>query len=110
MTIKSPVASIFTSNGIECSWEISTTTEQIFRLQFLDFQTEDSTGCKSSFIQVFDGPNTQSNKLGKKLCGNTLPDDKHINGKDLFVQFLTTNPNAALNAFRIKLIIKGRNI
>jgi hypothetical protein len=55
--------SSYPSNS-RCEWNITTEPGEVIELRFIDFQVEYCTGCKCDALEVYDGPDTDSDLLG----------------------------------------------
>lgn len=76
-------ARFYDSNGPDSTYNsgenlVSTFTsadaEKVLRIRFTSLNIENSTGCTSDVLKIFDGPTTAS-PLILSLCGNDIPED-----------------------------------
>ncbi len=76
-------ARLYDSNGPEMNYGsgeslVSTFTsadaQKVLRIRFTSLDIENTSGCTSDVLRIFDGPDTNS-PLILSLCGNTIPDD-----------------------------------
>ncbi|KAF7245952.1 Cubilin [Varanus komodoensis] len=71
---------------VSCSWVIRTDYDKILHITFPVFQLEESTSCRSSFLQVHDGESTAANMLGK-YCGSSPPAELSSSHNSLYFFF-----------------------
>ena len=55
--------------NVICQWVIELPPQYKIRLEFTDFQLENSRSCQYDFVLVMDGPPSSPTALGK-FCGN----------------------------------------
>jgi PKD repeat protein len=76
-------ARFYDSNGPDAGYNsgeslVSTFTsadpEKVLRIRFTSLDIENSTGCTSDVLQIFDGP-TIASPMILSLCGNDIPED-----------------------------------
>ena len=72
-------------------------------------QMDRSSECDESFIQVFDGPDTNSSQLGERICGSYNVESMESIGRDIFVVFTSTADNSS-DEFRIGISLPGLKI
>ena len=93
-----------------CSWTITVPTDKTVNLRFINLNLETSVDCEVSYLQIFDGPNSNSTTFGSKLCGTNIPDNIESTGNSLFLLFNKTANSENENKFQIKLNEKGNHI
>nr|XP_012218853.1 PREDICTED: cubilin-like [Linepithema humile] len=71
-TISSPGHSSVYQPNMECEWKIQLPAGGQIRVSWLRFDLEPSTSCKFDYVEIYDGPNTLSQLLGR-YCGLDLP-------------------------------------
>ena len=92
-----------------CSWKIIAPIDQTIILTFNMIQMGRSSECDESFIQVFDGPDTNSSQLGERICGSYNVESMESIGRDIFVVFTSTADNSS-DEFRIGISLPGLKI
>ena len=92
-----------------CSWAITVPTDKTVNLRFINLSLEASKDCEASFLQIFDGPNSNSTTFGSKLCGQNIPDNIESTGNSLFLLFNKTANSANKNKFQITINEKGNH-
>ena len=60
-------------NSKDC--QITIRFSERVRIRFEAFNIESHSSCAYDYIQVRDGDNANSNPIGSKLCGTTIPDE-----------------------------------
>ena len=68
-----------------------------------------SNECQESFIQVFDGPDTNAAQIGKGICGSSNLESIESIGRDMYVAYYSTTTNTT-DRFRIGVNIPGTTI
>ena len=90
-----------------CSWAITVPTDKTVNLRLVNLNLETSMDCELSYLQVFDGPNSNSTTFGSKLCGHNIPDNIESTGNSLFLLFNKSANSANENKFQITVNEKG---
>ena len=65
-----------------------------------------SNDCDESFIQVFDGPDTNATQLGEKICGPSNIESMESIGRHIFVIYTSLVVNSS-DKFRIGINLPG---
>ncbi|NWR74432.1 CUBN protein, partial [Centropus unirufus] len=76
-----------------CNWTIQTTKGNTLNYSFTAFDIEDGSDCDSDFLQLYDGPDVQSNLIGT-FCGQSLPLAGSTTGTSLHVVFHSDGLNS----------------
>ncbi|XP_073459945.1 embryonic protein UVS.2-like [Aquarana catesbeiana] len=77
-----------------CLWLIRVPSNQVF-LQFLAFDVQNSAGCASDYLRIYDGPTTSSPVLLDRACGaGQLPPMVSTTNK-MLLEFVSDNSTAA---------------
>ncbi|XP_014475365.1 PREDICTED: cubilin [Dinoponera quadriceps] len=71
-TITSPGHSSTYLPNMQCEWKIQLPPGERIRIAWLRFDLEVSTDCHFDFVEIYDGPDTSSNLVGR-YCGSQLP-------------------------------------
>ena len=74
--------------NLHCSWTVITPAGSQIILQFFDFLVEKDVECASDVVKVYDGPNNNTNMIGK-YCGRFNPFVLKSSGNSLFILFKT---------------------
>ena len=90
-----------------CSWKFIAPIDQTIILTFNIIRMDPSNGCKESFIQVFDGPDTNSSQLGGKICGSSNLESMESIGRHLFISYTSLAVNRS-DEYRIGINLPGR--
>lgn len=75
-------------NNVKCTWMITTSSSERFRIKFDFMDIEPSPGCKDDYVIIRDGGYSFSESLGK-FCGNTKPDTVTSSEDAIWVQFVS---------------------
>lgn len=76
-------------NKEDCDWLIWADEDNYrVRFRFVSFEVEDETECGYDSVEVFDGRDSSSEKLGK-FCGNSIPPEFVSSGRYLLIRFKT---------------------
>ena len=78
------------------------------RIRFEAFNIETHNSCAYDYIEVRDGDSANSNLIGPKLCGTTLPEPIESSGSSLTLIFHTDH-NTVRTGFRI-ITEEGMNL
>ena len=78
------------------------------RIRFEAFNIESHDSCLYDYIEVRDGDSENSNLIGSKLCGTTIPDPIESSGSSLTLIF-HTDVNTVETGFEI-VTEEGRNL
>ncbi|NXG41986.1 CUBN protein, partial [Psilopogon haemacephalus] len=76
-----------------CSWTLQATAGNTLNYSFTAFDVEDGAECDRDFLQLYDGPDVQSNLIGT-FCGQSLPLAGGTTGTSLHVVFYSDGLNA----------------
>ena len=79
------------ANNLSCQWTIKTDPGTKIQLRFTDFEFEDHSDCRYDYLELFDGPSSDSNSLGK-FCGKMVFDHEDLyvsTGNVMFIQMKT---------------------
>ena len=107
--VEYPYPSPNSSVDAECSWTITVPVDRFVTLAFIDFEIEASVDCERSSLQIFDGENVNSPRMGGKLCGSSLPEDIESSGRSLFLAFSSSNVTNRTDEFRIGYDFTGKS-
>ena len=75
-------------------------------LNFNILQMDPSNDCDESFIQFFDGPDTNATQLGEKICGPSNIESMESIGRHIFVLCTSLAVNSS-DEFRIGINLPG---
>ncbi|KAE8596094.1 hypothetical protein XENTR_v10015965 [Xenopus tropicalis] len=84
---------------LSCMWVIKTEPRKILHITFTNFHLEQSTPCRTEFLQVHDGDSISSFILGK-YCGTGVPQEISSSHNSLFFWFHSDHISSA-GGFRI---------
>lgn len=88
-----------------CEWKITVDEHYRVALQIQSFELEKSANCERDYLELRDGPDSQSPIIGSKsYCGKEIPEFLTSTGKDIFVKFVSdgTNKNAGFSAHFVR--------
>ncbi|RLU24405.1 hypothetical protein DMN91_002494 [Ooceraea biroi] len=86
-TISSPGhASSSYQPNMECEWKIQLPMGERIKASWLRFDLEHSSSCQFDFVEIFDGPTTESQLLGR-YCGSDIPPTFKSNSNTIVVIF-----------------------
>ncbi|XP_070545496.1 tolloid-like protein 1 isoform X2 [Ptychodera flava] len=71
-----------------CDWSILAPEDYAVKLMFRSFEVEHETECSYDYVEIFDGEDYSSPKIGK-FCGHKIPDDMVSTGRYLHMNFST---------------------
>ncbi|EFN89302.1 Cubilin, partial [Harpegnathos saltator] len=71
-TISSPGHSSTYLPNMQCEWKIQLPPGERIRAMWLRFDLEESLSCHFDYVEVYDGPHTSSELIGR-YCGSELP-------------------------------------
>ncbi|XP_053120680.1 cubilin [Hemicordylus capensis] len=71
---------------VSCAWVIRTRFNKILRITFPFFQLEESSRCRSDFLQIHDGESASEHMLGK-YCGSSHPEELFSSHNSLYFWF-----------------------
>ncbi|XP_040184665.1 embryonic protein UVS.2-like [Rana temporaria] len=99
--LSNPSGSLTSSNypnnyptASSCLWLIRVPSNQVF-LQFLAFDVQNSAGCASDYLRIYDGPTTSSPVLLDRACGaGQLPPMVSTTNK-MLLEFVSDNSTEA---------------
>ncbi|XP_071569184.1 cubilin isoform X2 [Temnothorax nylanderi] len=84
--ISSPGHSTAYLPNMECEWKIQLPVGERIRASWLKFNIETSSNCQFDFVEIYDGPDTNSQLLGR-YCGSDMPPAIKSNSNKLVVLF-----------------------
>ncbi|KAG7199007.1 hypothetical protein KM043_013159 [Ampulex compressa] len=58
--------------NLNCEWKIQLPVGEKIKISWTKFDLEDSSSCQFDYVEVFDGPNADSQLLGR-YCGSEMP-------------------------------------
>ncbi|XP_018577861.1 cubilin-like [Anoplophora glabripennis] len=86
---------------LSCSWTIETNSTKILNITFSKFDIEESTGCRSDWLQIHDGPTSASHPLGR-FCGTNLPlGGKILTTHNIIYFWFRSNAGNAKTGFKL---------
>ena len=65
-----------------------------------------SSGCAKSFIQIFDGPNSNSSQIREKICGSSNLESLESIGRDVYLVYSSVEVNSS-DRFTIGVNLPG---
>ena len=71
-------------NSKTCTWKLEAPQGRRIGLKFLDFDLEQSSGCRYDWLKVYNGGSDSSPVLKDKLCGASRPSNTVSSGNQLF--------------------------
>ena len=76
-----------------CTWKIIAPIDQTIILMFNIIRMDKSNECNSSFIQVFDGPDSNATQFGGNICRSSNLESLESIGRDIYLvyTFLAVN-------------------
>ncbi|XP_064618038.1 tolloid-like protein 1 isoform X2 [Liolophura sinensis] len=90
-------------NREDCQWIIEATKGFVVHLRFLEFEVEDEGDCSYDQVEVYDGEEESSVKLGR-FCGSEVPSELTSSGEYMLVTFKsddTINMKGFLASFTV---------
>ncbi|KAL9955436.1 hypothetical protein ACROYT_G036764 [Oculina patagonica] len=92
--IRTQVAGVISSSNFPhnyrssttCVWKITIESANHIKLNFTDFDLENSSGCEHAYVRVYDGLNTTDPSLGT-FCGSEIPTGVRSSGNQMLVVF-----------------------
>ena len=91
---------------VNCSWKIIAPIDKTIILTFNIIQMDTSNECDESFIQVFDGLDTNATQIGKRICGSSNLESIESIGRDMYVAYYSMTASTT-DKFRIGVNIPG---
>ncbi|CAH2272473.1 procollagen C-endopeptidase enhancer 2-like [Pelobates cultripes] len=76
-------------SGISCSWHIVAPQNQVVELSFKKFDVEEDSYCRYDYVAVFNGGETDNNRLIGKFCGDSAPVSIYSDDNEMLVQFVS---------------------
>uniref|UniRef100_A0A8C5LKY1 Procollagen C-endopeptidase enhancer n=1 Tax=Leptobrachium leishanense TaxID=445787 RepID=A0A8C5LKY1_9ANUR len=76
-------------SGISCSWHIVAPQDQVIELSFKKFDVEGDSYCRYDYVALFNGGETDNNRLIGKFCGDTSPKSIYSDANEMLVQFVS---------------------
>ena len=67
---------------------------------------DQSSGCTESYIQVFDGSNSNATQFGGKICGSSNPERLESMGRDVYLVYTSKIGNGS-EKFKIGVNLPG---
>ena len=92
-------------NSKTCTWKLEAPQGRRIGLKFLDFDLEQSSGCRYDWLKVYNGGSDSSPTLKDKLCGTSRPSNTASSGNQLFLKF-HTDGDASKTGFKIAYNLK----
>ena len=92
-------------NSKTCTWKLEAPQGRRIGLKFLDFDLEQSSGCRYDWLKVYNGGSDSSPVLKDKLCGASRPSNTASSGNQLFLKF-HTDGDASKTGFKIAYNLK----
>ena len=89
-----------------CSWKVIAPVDQTIILTFNVLQIDPSNDCDESFIQIFDGPDTNATQLGENICVSSNIESMESIGRHIFVMYTSLVVNSS-DEFRIGINLPG---
>ena len=89
-------------NNVNCEWSIKFPKDHKIVLNFIEFDLEHHANCTYDWLEVRDGPKSDSPLIGRKLCGKTAPKQITSQGNHLFVKFRSDSSQVRAG-FRIQV-------
>ncbi|PAA49385.1 hypothetical protein BOX15_Mlig029509g1 [Macrostomum lignano] len=75
-------------NNFECTWTITTADDKALEINFEAFDLEADSSCRYDYLDVYDGPDSSSKRLGR-YCGSSLPQALKSTTNKLYFRFKT---------------------
>ncbi|XP_076296135.1 cubilin [Lasioglossum baleicum] len=72
--------------NMQCDWRIQMPVGERIQITWSKFDLESSIACRFDYIEIYDGPSSESPLLGR-FCGSTLPPTLKSNSNVLLVVF-----------------------
>ena len=72
---------------MDCQVTIRFEEGQRVAIEFVDFNIESHSSCIYDYLKVRDGDNINSNLIGSRLCGTTIPGRIESTGNAMMLQF-----------------------
>ena len=91
-----------------CSWKIVAPIDKTVILTFNIVEMDPTTECDESYIQVFDGPDMNATRIGKRICGSSNLESLESIGRDIYVAYSSIKANTS-DRFRIGVNMPGNN-
>ncbi|XP_033110748.1 cubilin-like [Anneissia japonica] len=73
-------------DNTECAWTFSSPVGEAIQLDFVEFDLQTSSTCDNDYLDVYDGPTENSNRLAK-LCGTQIPSTIVSSGNAMYAVF-----------------------
>ena len=109
------------NNKDNCSWSIEADLDKIIEITFKTVDMKDKNSeCQNHWFQAYDGPNSNSTKLGRRVCNDLIRSKKDYNkinkdytsfessGNTLFLSFNKNDVSKGGAGFVLSYNIKGR--
>ena len=90
-----------------CSWRITVPDDRNVILDIIDLHIESSRNCKTSSLEVFDGPEARSARIGEKICGSQTRSSIESSGNELYLKYSSKASLIHDDQFSIKCSISG---
>ena len=65
-----------------------------------------TSGCDESYIEVFDGSDTNATRIGERICGSSHLEDLEPIGRDIYIAYNSMKANTS-DEFRIGVNMPG---
>ncbi|KZC14141.1 Cubilin [Dufourea novaeangliae] len=85
-TISTPIDMSTYHQNMECDWRIQLPAGERVQITWSKFELEDSNSCQFDFVEIYDGPSSDSQILGR-FCGSTIPPLIKSNSNVLLIIF-----------------------
>ena len=76
----------------------------------MDLQIQSSTNCENSSLEVFDGPDDGSARIGEKKCGPQVRNTLESSGNELYLKYSSKPSLNHDDQFTIKCSISGKSV
>lgn len=70
----------------ECTWHLQSEGNYNVELVFQSFELEEEQDCGYDYIEIYDGPNENSPRMGR-FCGSGPPEEVYSSGDSLTIRF-----------------------
>ena len=79
-------------------------------LDIIDLQIDLSSNCEQSSLEVFDGPDNGSVRIGEKMCGPQARNTLESSGYELYLMYFSSTSLNLDVQFTIKCSISGKSV
>ena len=91
--VKYPPSNISSEVQNNCSWRINVPTDRVVVLTLNEIHIHASSNCEQSSLEVFDGFDAHSTRLGEKMCGILATKNFESTGSEIFLTYTSTSLN-----------------